>query len=77
VDYAHGLGALVCVAMMNANSTTPYYPANYTNPIAVGATNNLDWRAVPFCWGGGSSYGAHIELVAPGDWIYSTLWDNT
>ncbi len=77
VDYAHGLGALVCVAMMNANSTTPYYPANYSNTIAVGATNDLDRRAAPFCWGGGSSYGANIELVAPGDWIYSTLWDDT
>ena len=77
VNYAHGLGAVVVVAMMNANSATPYYPANYTNTIAVGATNDQDRRAVPFCWGGGSSYGPHIELVAPGDWIYSTLWDNT
>jgi thermitase len=77
VDYANGLGALVCVAMMNANSSTPYYPVNYTNTIAVGATNSSDRRAVPFCWGGGSSYGSHIELVAPGDLIYSTLWNDT
>lgn len=77
VDFAQGSGALVCVAMMNSNSGTPYYPANYANAIAVGATNDQDRRAVPFCWGGGSSYGPHIELVAPGDWIYSTLWDNT
>lgn len=77
VDYAHGLGALVCAAMMNANSATVYYPVNFTNTIGVGATNNLDQRAVPFCWGGGSSYGPHIELVAPGNLIYSTLWNDT
>jgi len=77
VDYAHGLGALVCAAMMNANSATPYYPVSYTNTIGVGATNDLDRRAVPFCWGGGSSYGAHIELVAPGNMIASTLWNDT
>ncbi|MGH7726419.1 MAG: S8 family serine peptidase [Candidatus Eiseniibacteriota bacterium] len=77
VDYAHSLGAIVCVAMMNGNSATPYYPAAFVNPIAVGATNASDDRAVPFCWGGGSSYGAHIELCAPGELIYSTLWNNT
>lgn len=77
VNYAHGIGALVCAAMMNANTSAPYYPANYTNTIAVGATNDLDRRAVPFCWGGGSNYGSHIDLVAPGDRIRSTLWDNT
>ncbi|HKQ57653.1 MAG TPA: S8 family serine peptidase [Candidatus Eisenbacteria bacterium] len=76
VNYAHGLGALVVVAMMNNNNSTPYYPAAYTNTIAVGATNDQDRRAVPFCWGGGSSYGAHIDMCAPGDWIYSTLIDS-
>jgi subtilisin family serine protease len=75
VNYAHGLGALVVVAMMNNNNSTPYYPAAYTNTLAVGATNDQDRRAVPFCWGGGSSFGAHIEMCAPGDWIYSTLID--
>lgn len=77
VDYAHGLGALVCAAMMNTNSSTLYYPVGYTNTIGVGATNNQDWRAVPFCWGGGSNYGSHIELVAPGNLILSTLWNDT
>lgn len=77
VDYAHGLGAIVCAAMMNANTATVYYPAGFVNVVAVGATNQSDARAAPFCWGGGSCFGTHIELVAPGDWIYSTLWDDT
>jgi hypothetical protein len=70
VTYASGKGAIVVACMMNNNNEVPYYPAAYPNVIAVGALNNLDRRAVPFCWGGGSSYGAHIDFVAPGEWIY-------
>jgi hypothetical protein len=70
VTYAAGKGAIVVACMMNNNNEVPYYPAAYTNVIAVGALNNLDRRAVPFCWGGGSSYGAHIDFVAPGEMIY-------
>lgn len=72
VRYAHDRGSVICVAMMNENSDVPYYPAAYSETIAVGATDVNDARADPFFWGGGSSWGPHIDLVAPGDGLIST-----
>jgi len=69
VDYAFGKGAILVASMGNDNTETPYYPAAYSNVIAVGATNSKDQRAVPFTIGGqkGSNYGSNIDFVAPGD----------
>jgi hypothetical protein len=71
VDYVTGLGALFTAPMMNFNNNVPYYPAAYANAFAVGATNMRDERAAPYCWGGGSNFGPHIDLSAPGDYIYN------
>jgi thermitase len=71
VLYAYGADVPIVTAMMNDGDSTPYYPAAYTETIAVGATNRLDQR-----WGL-SNFGDHIDLVAPGEAIWSTLWDNT
>jgi len=38
--------------MMNENNEVTFYPAGFNNVISVGALNNIDRRAVPFCWGG-------------------------
>ena len=76
VRYAHDRGAVIVAAMMNQNSAVPNYPAAFAETIAVGATDARDRRARPFFWdpGGssGSNYGAHIDLVAPGDSLFST-----
>jgi len=72
IDYAWNKNVTVVVSMMNTNDEVPYYPAAFANCIAVGATNQFDERAVPFCWGGGSCYGSYIDLVAPGEKIIST-----
>jgi thermitase len=83
VNYAWGQGCVVVASMGNANSSTPQYPAAFTNAIAVGATDTDDSRCVPPDWQtfgmptGGSNYGSHIDVVAPGNWIYSTVWNNT
>jgi subtilisin family serine protease len=69
VTYATSHGAIVVVCMMNNNNAVPYYPAAFDNVIAIGAINNRGKRAVPFCWGGGSSYGSHIDFCAPGEMI--------
>ncbi|MDD5571403.1 MAG: S8 family serine peptidase [Bacteroidales bacterium] len=61
---------LIVPCMMNANSSTLYYPAACDHVFAVGATNAKDERCNPFIWGGGSSYGSHIKVVAPGNVIY-------
>jgi thermitase len=89
VNYAWGTKGCVLVASMgNCNSSTPQYPAALTNTIAVGATDTDDSRCVPPDWDfmgtdamcgsvHGSNYGSHIDVVAPGNWIYSTAWNDT
>ncbi|KPL03278.1 MAG: hypothetical protein AMJ73_07490 [candidate division Zixibacteria bacterium SM1_73] len=88
VDYAWGQGCVVVASMGNCNSSTPQYPAAYTNAIAVGATDTDDSRCVPpdwdfmgyddICgWVHGSNYGSHIDVVAPGNEILSTVLGNT
>ncbi len=72
VRYASDRGAVICTSMMNFDNDVPYYPAAFSETIAVGATNDEDRRADPFLWGGGSSYGDHIDLVAPGNGLIST-----
>jgi subtilisin family serine protease len=69
VRYAADRGAVITAAMMNDGDATLYYPAVYDETVAVGATNELDERALPFCIGGGSNYGPHIDVVAPGDYV--------
>ncbi len=77
VTYANSKGAIVVVCMMNNNNAVPYYPAAFDNVIAIGAINNRGKRAVPFCWGGGSSYGSHIDFCAPGEMILGLNYQNT
>ncbi len=76
ITYANSLGTITVVCMMNNNNNVPYYPAAYDNVIAIGATNNRGKRAVPFCWGGGSSFGNHIDFVAPGEMILGLNYQN-
>jgi subtilisin family serine protease len=62
--------------MMNFNNSVSYYPAryslSYSNVVAVGSTNPDDSRTAPFFWSAtsGSNYGTHINVVAPGNFIY-------
>jgi len=71
VTYASSRGAIIVASMMNTNSETPFYPAAYSNVIAVGGINNRGERGVPFCYSSttGSNYGSHIAVVAPGEMI--------
>jgi thermitase len=69
IRYAYLKNIPVVAAMMNEAETYPnriYYPAAYPETIAVGATDKFDLRAFY------SSYGDHIDLVAPGSDILST-----
>lgn len=72
VDYAYNNGVTVVACMMNENNNVTYYPAGYQNTIAVGSTNPDDKRSSPFFWSStsGSNYGDHIDVVAPGNYIY-------
>ncbi len=79
IDYATDRGCVVCAAMGNLDQEITFYPAGYTNTIAVGATDEDDTRCDVTDWGKdpegndqGSSYGNHIDVVAPGNNILST-----
>lgn len=76
VTYAYTNGRIVVACMMNNNNNVTYYPAGFSNVISVGAINNRMFRAVPFCWGGGSSYGSHIDFTAPGEMILGLVYNN-
>lgn len=68
-------GIHIVACMMNENNDVTFYPAAYEGVIAVGAINNKGNRAAPFSWGGGSNYGNHIDLSAPGNNIASIKYD--
>lgn len=72
VNNAHANDVVITVSMMNTNDEVSYYPAAYQNTIAVGSTDPDDERTSPFFWSAtsGSNYGSHIDVVAPGNYIY-------
>lgn len=72
IQYAYDNDVVVVACMMNENNGATYYPAGLPETIAVGSTDPDDQRTSPFFWSGssGSNYGDHIDVVAPGNFIY-------
>lgn len=72
VDYAYQSGVTIVACMMNENNQVTYYPAGFSKTIAVGSTDSDDERSAPFFWSptSGSCYGNHIDVCAPGNYIY-------
>lgn len=67
----NGKGMIVVFASGNANSSKADYPANFDPDIlVVGSTNSSDARSSY------SSYGSCLDVVAPGESIFSTLPNN-
>ncbi|MBM3131775.1 MAG: hypothetical protein FJZ95_01920 [Chloroflexi bacterium] len=66
VNYAWNKGAVVVAAAGNNGNTTPFYPAYYTNCIAVAATDSTDALATF------SNRGDWVDVAAPGVSTYST-----
>lgn len=73
IEHAIANNVTVVASMMNNNNSEINFPAGYPEVIAVGATNPDDTRSSPFFWSetSGSSYGEHISVVAPGNYIFS------
>jgi hypothetical protein len=72
IDYATiNQNRLVVGAAGNSNNENPFYPASYNNVFSVTGTNDQDVKWV------NSSYGAFIDISAPGEDVYSTIFDNT
>jgi len=76
VDYAVMRGAFIAAAMMNRGDGKNYYPASIYGVFAVGATDTDGRRCKRFTWGGGSCYGRHIAVVAPGNKIYGVDYED-
>lgn len=70
IQFAINNGVTVIAASGNSN-TSVAYPANNSNVISVGATDQNDYKA-PF-----SNYGSNLTIAAPGVGIYSTQLNNT
>lgn len=73
VLYAHAAGIPMVASTGNEGLSDPGYPAAFPEVIAVGATNADDQRANPFfdAPGSGSNWGDHVDLVAPGDLVWT------
>lgn len=67
VNYAWNKGVVVVCAAGNSSTSTPHYPAGYTNCISIIATDANDKR------GSFSNYGSSADLSAPGVAILSTV----
>jgi serine protease len=70
ITWASNQGVVLVAAAGNNNSNTIFYPAGYTECIAVAATNSNDTKA------SFSNYGTWVDISAPGNNIYSTLPSN-
>jgi serine protease len=66
IDYAYGQGVVLVAAAGNDNVSSMFYPAGYTNVIAVASTASGDAKS------SFSNYGSWIDVSAPGSNIYST-----
>lgn len=75
-EYAIKKGVMINAAMMNRGDDQDYYPAAYKEVFAVGATDTDDGRCTRFSWGGGSCWGNHISVVAPGNKIYGLDYED-
>ncbi|HRE42174.1 MAG TPA: S8 family serine peptidase [Ignavibacteria bacterium] len=76
VDYAISNNILIVAAMMNRGDDRDYYPASFPGVFAIGATDTDDNRCTRFSWGGGSCWGSHIGVVAPGNKIYGLDYED-
>jgi len=70
INYACERGCVVVASMGNCQQgcATVRYPAAFDSVIAVGATQKDDLRR------DNSSYGMHIDVVAPGESILTDVW---
>lgn len=72
IGYAYNNGVAIICAAGNDNINSVSYPASDSRTIAVGATNQYDYRWTESDSPEGSNYGSGLDFVAPGDYIYTT-----
>ena len=67
ISYASGEGIILIAAAGNDNVSSVFYPAGYSEVIAVASTTFGDSKS------SFSNYGSWIDISAPGSAIYSTI----
>jgi len=77
VNYAYEKGVFMCASAGNDNINSKRYPAAFENVTAVAATNDTDGKMYHYIAKLGawviSNYGDWVDVVAPGQEIYSTF----
>lgn len=68
IAYAHEAGALVVAASGNEACDCVAYPARYAEVLSVGS---LSSAGTPSSY---SSYGASLDIIAPGEQLITTSW---
>lgn len=71
-----GKGCILVAATGNEDEEDVNYPAGYPSVIAVGGTESFNGERYINHWGGGNSgstYGDHVEIVAPADVLTTDL----
>ncbi len=68
IAYAAAHDVVVVAGSGNLPDGEPFYPAAYPEVLAVSATDATD------AWWTSSDYGDWVDVAAPGDAIWSTLW---
>jgi len=73
INSAYNLGCVLIAAAGNSgdDGNPVFYPAAYSNCIAVANTTSTDAKATS------SQYGTWVDIAAPGTSIYSTIPNNT
>lgn len=71
IDYAANQGCALIAAAGNDETAWPSYPASFNNVVSVAATSDATDVKARF-----SNYGLAVDVAAPGESIYSTLFND-
>jgi len=70
ITNAWNAGVVICASAGNDGLNVPRYPASYDNVVNVAASTSGDLKA------SFSNYHSTVDVIAPGQSILSTVWDN-
>ncbi|KXK54945.1 MAG: subtilisin-like serine protease [Chlorobi bacterium OLB5] len=71
INNAWAAGVIICASAGNDGQNIPRYPGSYDNVVNVAASNSGDLKA------GFSNYHSTVDIIAPGDNILSTVYNNS
>jgi len=71
VEYAYNNNVVIVSPIGSNGSDVHFFPAKYEHTIAVGSTDQDDYRTTSYLDypGNASNYGSHLDVMAPGNFI--------